>query len=53
MLADAVQVIRTRFANQDIVKANEQVVLIGPFDSGNTSNWWSSPQLDEDVHRMW
>eukprot|EP00775_Hariotina_reticulata_P009572 gene9572-9734_t len=51
--ADAVEAVKARFANKDIVSANEQVVLIGPFDSANPSNRWSSPQLDQEVALMW
>jgi hypothetical protein len=43
----------SHFANEDIVQANERVVLLSPFTPGDTSNRWSSPQLDADVQGMW
>jgi hypothetical protein len=42
-----------RFRNADIVAANERVVLVSPFDSGDTTNRWSSPELDGDVRALW
>jgi len=41
------------FANVDIVEANERVVLLSPFTPRDSSNRWSSPQLDSSVHKMW
>lgn len=42
-----------RFANRDIVAANEQVVLTGPFNPLDGSNRWTSPLLDEAVQSLW
>jgi hypothetical protein len=47
------EAVALRFANMDIVEANEEVVLIAPFDSTNSTNRWSSPDLDEEVSAMW
>lgn len=44
---------QAEFANVDIVEANERVVLLSPFTPGDSSNRWSSPQLDSCVHKMW
>ncbi|WIA36116.1 hypothetical protein OEZ86_007465 [Tetradesmus obliquus] len=41
------------FSNRDIVSANQQVVLIGPFNPADPSNRWTSPQLDAAVQAMW
>eukprot|EP00879_Flechtneria_rotunda_P033282 GHRR01036846.1.p1 GENE.GHRR01036846.1~~GHRR01036846.1.p1 ORF type:complete len:258 (+),score=114.58 GHRR01036846.1:214-987(+) len=41
------------FANCDIVAANEKVVLIAPFTPEDSSNRWTSPQLDADVQALW
>lgn len=43
----------SQFANVDIVEANERVVLLSPFTPDDSSNRWSSPQLDAAVHDMW
>jgi hypothetical protein len=51
--ADHAATVIKRFANQDIVSANEQVVLIGPFNCDDPSNRWTSPQLDAAVQAMW
>jgi hypothetical protein len=51
--ADHAVAVIQRFANQDIVSANEQVVLIGPFNPNDPSNRWTSPQLDAAVQAMW
>ncbi|GBF97691.1 hypothetical protein Rsub_09749 [Raphidocelis subcapitata] len=40
------------FANADIVAANEQVVLVGPFTPDDPGNAWL-PQLDADVRALW
>lgn len=44
---------KAQFANIDIVEANERVVLLSPFTPGDSSNRWSSPQLDAAVQDMW
>ncbi|KIZ07577.1 hypothetical protein MNEG_0369 [Monoraphidium neglectum] len=40
------------YANSDIVAANEQVVLIGPFEPSDPSNSWL-PELDNAVAALW
>lgn len=52
-LTDHQAALVSHFANEDIVQANERVVLLSPFTPGDTSNRWSSPQLDADVQGMW
>ncbi|KAF6260775.1 kinase-like domain-containing protein [Scenedesmus sp. NREL 46B-D3] len=42
-----------RLANCDIVAANEQVVLLGPFNPADPGNRWTSPQLDGAVQAIW
>jgi 5-methylthioribose kinase len=42
-----------QFANVNIVEANERVVLLSPFTPSDSSNRWSSPQLDAAVQDMW
>jgi 5-methylthioribose kinase len=51
--ADHAAAVIKRFGNQDIVSANEQVVLIGPFNRDDPSNRWTSPQLGAAVQDMW
>ncbi len=41
-----------QFANVDMVKANEDVVLVHPFTPGHPSNSWL-PELEPDVQAMW
>ena len=41
-----------RFANADIVAANERVVLAGPFTPGDPDNSWL-PELEQDVRALW
>lgn len=50
---DEQQALISQFANRDIVEANERVVLLSPFTPGDSTNRWSSPQLDGDVQAMW
>ncbi len=42
-----------QFANTDMVRANEEVVLLLPFTPGHASNRWSSPELDPLVAQLW
>eukprot|EP00877_Chromochloris_zofingiensis_P003754 jgi/Chrzof1/1337/Cz10g03140.t1 len=53
MGADAHQAAVHAFSNNDIVRINEEVVLIHPFTPYHPSNHWSSPELDEDVKQLW
>lgn len=53
MSADAHQAAVHAFSNNDIVRINEEVVLIHPFTPYHPSNHWSSPELDEDVKQLW
>ncbi|WIA15935.1 hypothetical protein OEZ85_012679 [Tetradesmus obliquus] len=50
---DQAAAVMQHFSNSDIVSANEQVVLIGPFNPQDPSNRWTSPQLDAAVQAMW
>jgi 5-methylthioribose kinase len=45
--------LNTQFANTDIVAANERVVLLSPFSRADSTNRWSSAELDADVQDMW
>lgn len=45
--------LKAQFANSDIVAANERVVLLSPFTPADSTNRWSSPELDADVQDMW
>lgn len=51
--AEQQEAMKTQFANVDIVEANERVVLLSPFTPCDSSNRWSSPQLDVAVQDMW
>jgi 5-methylthioribose kinase len=42
-----------RFANTEMVRANEDVVLVLPFTPGHATNSWTSPELDCWVQRLW